>query len=230
MKRTCGLAVLIGLGAFAVSQASATLIVNGDFEAGNTGFTSQYVYDPAGGGLASGSGTVSPEAAGSGKYAVGTSPQFFHSSFASFADHTPGIGNVNMMVVNGSVVQGRTVWSGSVLSPLVIGNTYTFSAWAANVFAQNAPSLQFSFGGNILGTLTPNAGTGNWTQFTATFVAGANQNGGLIDLNVLAQGNDFAVDDISLVAVPEPTTMIAGVLLLLPFGMSTLRILRKRTA
>ena len=31
-------------------------------------------------------------------------------------------------------------------------------------------------------------------------------------------------------AVPEPTTMVAGALLLLPFGASTLRILRKRTA
>jgi hypothetical protein len=28
--------------------------------------------------------------------------------------------------------------------------------------------------------------------------------------------------------VPEPTTIIAGVLLLLPFGASTVRILRKR--
>jgi hypothetical protein len=32
------------------------------------------------------------------------------------------------------------------------------------------------------------------------------------------------------VAVPEPTTMIAGALLLLPFGTSTLRILRKNRA
>jgi hypothetical protein len=32
----------------------------------------------------------------------------------------------------------------------------------------------------------------------------------------------------STVVVPEPTTMIAGALLLLPFGASTLRILRKR--
>ena len=31
-------------------------------------------------------------------------------------------------------------------------------------------------------------------------------------------------------AVPEPTTMIAGALLLLPFGASTLRMLRRRTA
>ena len=27
---------------------------------------------------------------------------------------------------------------------------------------------------------------------------------------------------------PEPTTMVAGALLLLPFGMSTLRLLRKK--
>jgi hypothetical protein len=36
--------------------------------------------------------------------------------------------------------------------------------------------------------------------------------------------------DISEVPVPEPTTMIAGALLLLPFGASTLRILRKSRA
>jgi hypothetical protein len=34
----------------------------------------------------------------------------------------------------------------------------------------------------------------------------------------------------TLTAVPEPTTMVAGALLLLPFGMSTLRMLRNRVA
>ena len=41
------------------------------------------------------------------------------------------------------------------------------------------------------------------------------------------------MDDVSynLSPVPEPTTVIAGALLLLPFGASTLRLLRKhRTA
>ena len=48
----------------------------------------------------------------------------------------------------------------------------------------------------------------------------------------MAQGIDnfkFG-DNNDLAAVPEPTTMIAGALLLLPFGMSTLRALRRRTA
>jgi len=35
---------------------------------------------------------------------------------------------------------------------------------------------------------------------------------------------------LTLTAVPEPTTMVAGALLLLPFGASTLRVLRRRTA
>jgi hypothetical protein len=37
----------------------------------------------------------------------------------------------------------------------------------------------------------------------------------------------FTVSEIQLQVVPEPTTMIAGALLLLPFGASTLRMLRK---
>jgi hypothetical protein len=38
----------------------------------------------------------------------------------------------------------------------------------------------------------------------------------------------YQTADLKLDVVPEPTTMIAGALLLLPFGASTLRILRKR--
>jgi hypothetical protein len=38
------------------------------------------------------------------------------------------------------------------------------------------------------------------------------------------------IDDVRLVAVPEPNTIIAGALLLLPFGMSTVRFLRKQRA
>ena len=39
--------------------------------------------------------------------------------------------------------------------------------------------------------------------------------------------NSAFIDDVNLTAVPEPTTLIAGALLLLPFAASTLRRLRK---
>ena len=37
-------------------------------------------------------------------------------------------------------------------------------------------------------------------------------------------------DQVTGPVIPEPTTMVAGALLLLPFGVSTLRMLRRRTA
>ena len=45
-----------------------------------------------------------------------------------------------------------------------------------------------------------------------------------------ASSGSVDINSITITSVPEPTTMIAGALLLLPFGASTLRILRKRTA
>jgi hypothetical protein len=49
------------------------------------------------------------------------------------------------------------------------------------------------------------------------------ETGGLYTLYT-AGANEYHIDSV----VPEPTTMIAGALLLLPFGASTLRILRKQ--
>jgi hypothetical protein len=69
--------------------------------------------------------------------------------------------------------------------------------------------------------------TGN----SVTFEAGSS--GDLyFTINDDASGADYSDNsghlDVQLTAVPEPTTIIAGALLLLPFGASTLRMLRKR--
>jgi len=175
--------------------ASANLIVNGDFELGNVGFASGYEYTAAPGGLGTGG-----EGGGAGKYGVGTSANFFHSAFTTVGDHTTGSGN--MMVVNGSLMAGKTVWAGTV-TPLMIGTTYQFSAWVMNVYPDSPAHLQFSFGGNTLGSPIIPTGNGVWQQFTANFVATINQSSGLIDLNVDSFGNDFALDDISLTALSD---------------------------
>ncbi len=46
---------------------------------------------------------------------------------------------------------------------------------------------------------------------------------GLVDVSTAGLGQNYVVAN----PVPEPTTMIAGALLLIPFGASTLRMLRK---
>ena len=76
-----------------VSANGPNLIVNGDFEAENTGFTTEYTYlDPA----VTGPWTLGPPY----MYTVGTDPHLYHSAWASFGDHTTGTGK--MMIVNGS--------------------------------------------------------------------------------------------------------------------------------
>lgn len=216
--------LLIGVGALTASQALAQTIINGNFESGNTGFTSDYTY------IAPGSQNPpdAPDPSGfdyalwdAGTYSVGTNPHSFHASWASFGDHTTGTGN--MLIVNGAA-SPVTIWQGTLSSALISGMTYEFSAWVANLYPPNqgpvAPAqLNFSVGGNAIGTTYTAPDVAVWHQFTATFVAG-NAPVAVLDLNTAANGNDFALDDISLTAVPEPTSLVLtglgglGVLLL----------------
>lgn len=103
MKRKL-FAILIAIAVFVamvlpVSAVSPNLIVNGNFEAGNTGFFTEYSYlNPAN----TGTWTLGPEY----MYTVGTDPNLYHSAWASFGDHTSGTGK--MMIVNGTYLNGET--------------------------------------------------------------------------------------------------------------------------
>jgi hypothetical protein len=132
--------------------------------------------------------------------------------------------------VNGAAAPVN-VWNGQLTGSLSVGTTYSFSAWVAGIYSAAPAQLQFSINNNQIGSTYTLPDTGVWHQITGTFVATASTSTALVDLNTIASGNDFAVDDISLTAVPEPATTIAGALLLLPFAASTLRFVRKnRTA
>ena len=167
------------------------LAVNGNFEAGNVGFTSGYTYDPSANGL------FAPE----GKYAVNNSPNFNHNNFWG-TDHTTASGR--MMIVNGIV--GPTVWQQTVA--VLPNTTYYFSAWALSMnnaapFAQ----LQFSVNGSPIGVsavliagVNNNASNTNWQRFYGTWNSGALTSAtcSILDLQGALGGNDFALDDISI--------------------------------
>jgi len=205
------------------ASASLNLVVNGDFSAGNTGFTSSYT---------SGTGVQNSllnagANQGAGYYAVGTDPSFYNPNWTDGPTSVPGDPNAQMLIVNGSPNAGATVWQGSLSPGMVAGQTYTFSALVASLYPVSEPTLSFSIGGNTLGPITL-TGAGSWETFTETFVAGSSS-AGFIDLNGDLNGNDFAITEISITpVVPEPSTIVAGGLLLLPFGASTLRIMRKK--
>lgn len=166
--------------------AQATIIINGDFETGNTGFGSTYSFVSPGG------NSLTP----AGVYTVDDNPQNSHSGFYSMGDHTTGSGL--MMIVNGSPTTGFSVWSGTVGIDLVVGELYDFSAWVASVHPMSPAILTFSVGSLELGTLSP-LDDGTWsrlfTPFTATELRPTFH---LINSNGAFGGNDFAIDDIDI--------------------------------
>ena len=189
--------------ALATSAQGANLIVNGDFEAGNTGFGSDYTFVTV----------TTPPAV----YAIDDDPNDGHPAFTSFGDHTTGAGL--MMIVNGSETPNQRVWFENGLTVLA-NTTYFFSTWIASVHPASPAQLAFSINGQQIGVdFNAGATTGIWQQFYATWNSGASTTAdvALVNKNLAFGGNDFALDDIVLdtvrPGVPEPSTwamMILG--------------------
>jgi hypothetical protein len=187
-------------------------IVNGDFEAGHTGFSSDYTYVSPG--LTNG---LWPE----GTYTVDTNPVNNHSLWASFGDHTTGTGQ--MLIANGATTAGLNVWLGMNNPAVLTPGTYMFSAWVASVYPANPAVLDFKVNGTPIGSFAASTTTGLWQQFTGTFsTGGGGSTFASIDVNIQANGNDFALDDIHLQQVPDGgvTLMLLGGALV---GVETLR-------
>lgn len=218
-KIQVGIMVSLFAGAMA---ARANLVINGNFAAGDHNFTSGY---------ADGTGTQNSllnagANSGAGYYAVGTTPSYYNPNWTYGPTSVPGDSAAQMLIVNGSPAANTAVWQGTLSSSLIAGDSYTMSALVASLYNVNEPTLTFDVGGAPIGSITL-SGAGSWQTFSASFIAGSGSPN-FVDLNLELNGNDFVVSEISITPVPEPATLISGALLLLPFGASTLRILRKR--
>ncbi|MCB0643916.1 MAG: SprB repeat-containing protein, partial [Phaeodactylibacter sp.] len=165
------------------------LIINGDFEAGDLGFTSDY---------ALGTGGPWGPLSNAGTYAVASNTNDVHSNFASCTDHTTGSGD--MLIVNGSTLANENIWCQVVT---VAPNTdYQFSTWIMTAISENPAILQFSINGNLLGDPFEAAfQTCDWLQFFEVWNSGSLTTAEIciVNQNVGQSGNDFALDDISLV-------------------------------
>ena len=165
------------------------LLANPSFSAGNSGFTSAYLYvTPLG-----------PDP-GAGSYTVGTDNRAYNANFpTSFGDHTTGTGNY--MIVNAATT-AITVWEQTVTG-LTANRTYQFSFWLLNTFPVSKARLQVSANGVDVGPVfsNPNDG-GNWQLNTVAVnpAAGTQLVIRLRDLNLDGNGNDFGLDDLSMTA------------------------------
>ena len=171
---------------FTAQVNGANVINNGNFNNGNTGFTSGYSY-------------ANPNLT-EGQYFVGKSPQAWNASMSNCGDHTTG--NGNMMLVNGAPVPDVNVWKQTVA---VTPNTnYAFSTWIQALYPPNPAQLSFSINGSDIGNLiTASLPTCTWTQFFTTWNSGNNTSAtiSIVNKNTFVQGNDFALDDISFAPV-----------------------------
>lgn len=163
-------------------DASINLIDNGDFEAGNAGFSSDYTYSP---------GDLYPE----GVYDVLTNPSIAHPDFPACSDHTTGAGN--MMAINGASSPGTDVWCQTVtVSP---NTQYVFTAWATSLVSGSPARLQFSINGTTIGSIfNVSSQTCNWQNFYAVWNSGTATSATIciVNQNTAPSGNDFAIDDI----------------------------------
>ena len=194
MKQYYFFLILFVLCAFtAKSQSEHNLILNGDFELGNQGFTTEYT-DGKGDrwGLYF-----------EGRYVVVHNAGNHHSDFRSIHDHTKGDGSGLYMAVNGTEDTSLVVWAQTVI---VKPNTkYKLSFWGITLTKGNTQPaiLQFMIDGQSVGTTftPPNPVEDSlWCQHEATWTSAEDTS---IELsirnwNIGMAGNDFGIDDISM--------------------------------
>ncbi len=163
--------------------AGVNLVANGNFSAGNTGFSSEYNYTTT--------NTIE------GQYFVGPNPQAWNGQMQPCVDHTNGTGN--MLLVNGSPALNKKIWC-ETINGLKPNTNYSFAAWVQSLSLENFAQLQFYINGNIIGTtFTASSTACLWKQFFAEWNSGTNTTANIciVNKNTLTAGNDFGLDDIS---------------------------------
>ncbi|MEC4005428.1 hypothetical protein OX283_012230, partial [Flavobacterium sp. SUN052] len=188
---------------------SQNLLVNGGFESGGvgTGFNisaTGYNFIPTA------TGTTS-----SGDYAFGVNPLPYNSTnFLSGFDHTTGTGSGKMMIIDGSTDPSNpSFWKagngGGGVCSLTIGTTYTFSYWVKSISSTvtgttTQADIRAIFNNATIltspaSTLAPLPASG-WQFRTYTFTpTNGCVNIELRNFNLNSVGNDFAIDDLSVV-------------------------------
>jgi hypothetical protein len=188
-------------GVLCLWQAAAfgqNLLTNGDFEAGNSGFTSDYTF----------ARTDTAE----GVYDVVRNPRESHGGGASFTDHTSGTGF--MLVANGAADTNRVVWRQSV--QVATNTTYEFSGWAASWgddgsgHDPNPARMRVSINGRAVGPAFQLSNQdGQWQDFSVRWSSRASEIA-LIELRLETSegfGNDPAFDDFQF-SLFQPRTTI----------------------
>ena len=180
------------------------LLLNGDFEQGNILFESDYQYEPS----------IQSDVVLPGNYGVitGEEAQSICPVWL-LDDHTTncdGLGNV--LVVNGHTGQNATavIWEQQIAS-LELDTEYSLCGYLKNLQQccfDVTPILYVKVDGQVVDTLQLNLSSAadpcSWQEFNTSFIASnSTQTISLcLDESTLGDGNDLAIDDLSLNQIP----------------------------
>lgn len=183
MKKSTLLTLLLLLlnVALAAQTPCPNTVINGDFEAGNSGFSSGLAYN-----------------CNCADASVCVNSNFGQKcrGWSTLANHTPG--GSNYLIVDGSTADPVNVWTAIV--PVSPGDTYTFSFWVATAYVSR--DLVFDLGmivnGQTVKQVTVNQATPTWTQYSVTGICPPGLRSMPISIRQLSGGSfrDFGIDDI----------------------------------
>ncbi len=164
-----------------------SIVINGDFTSGNTGFSTTYNYCNTYDCLF----PFTDDA-----YSVGTSAPYFHHIFVG-TDHTTGAGN--FMIINGQD-SSRLAWGETVA--VLPGSKYVLSLWISamdTLPSAGAATVRLLVNGTAIGTTTIPTTTGVWTQLQGVWYSGASTTANITIKDVTSNWNgfDYGLDDIT---------------------------------
>lgn len=169
------------------------LVENGDFESGNTGFTTDYQYSP---------GDVSAQ----GTYDISTNVVFPYPLSLNCTDHS---GSGSMLFVHADLVTGSETWCQAV--PVTPNTDYFFSTWVQPT--NHVFNLNLQINGTVVATFVHNPGQNfqfcQWYQVAGTWNSGNNTTATLCLVRTPTYHAFYAVDDISFSPMCSVTDTVA---------------------
>ncbi|MBR4391091.1 MAG: hypothetical protein IKT08_03180 [Bacteroidales bacterium] len=171
------------------------LVVNGDFEQGNTGFESNYTY-------------TTGQITSSGRYCIDTEVGSHYPSGSPAPLFGQGHSG-KYMIINGSGVADDIVWQETI--EVTQHTDYVFSVWVAHLYKAYTENykaqLDFYINGvklnntPFINSCANNNQRPNWQEYTTNWNSGTSTTAQITiyDINTNQDaGNDFGLDDISL--------------------------------
>jgi len=218
-----GLMTAFGVAGVTGSTLAGNLIINGGFESGNTGFTSDYTYT-----------TVNTLG---GQYTIGSDGSQWNAGFVGTA-----YAGSNFFIGNGAVDTTQTVWQSQAFNVTEVGVSYRFEAQISSLVGPPwaVPSLAFEISSDAglswtgLGSTVDltGAAAGEWFESYAdtTLTQAGSYLIRLRNSQSAFNGNDFGIDDIyfGLAATAPSAAPVPGVAGLATLGLAGFARRRRR--